>query len=125
MKHYRPLPGSDKEVAISLSFIRDDHNWYRAEPQRRGFYLSFMPVEREQREGGITITRIAPQEGGNYRILLKETRVQNRKTEARLEQFIADHLDSLHELYIADDRVRLFQLVTSGQLPPEALPQAA
>ena len=124
MKHYRPLPGSDKEVAISLSFIRDDHNWYRSEPQRRGFYLSFMPIEREFR-GSLVTTRIRPQDGGNYRILLKETRVLNRKTEARLEQFIAEHLDTLHALYVADDRARLFQFVTTGELPPEALPRAA
>lgn len=124
MKHFLRLPSSSKEVTISLSYVKDTYNWYRSQPQRRGFYLSFMPVEREFK-GGLVTTRSSPQDGGNYRILLKEAKTLNRKTEATLEQFVADNLKTLYDLYVADDRAQLAHFVTSGELLPQALPQAA
>lgn len=105
---YKPLDPDDKggeEMEMSVYYSLGGANYFDGATSRRGIWLSFYPVRREE---GV-ISRKLPDNRGR-RLLLKELTRKNRRTGEEIADMIAAVAVDLHEAAVNQDWPRVNQI---------------
>ena len=55
MKKYIDIENSPKQIKVELFYHKGGMNFFTSKTERRGFYLSVVPVERKHEANGVVI----------------------------------------------------------------------
>jgi len=112
-RRYRKLEG-DLHAKIEVCYSIGGRNFFDGSMERRGIYIFFTTVEK-----GKCCESYRPMSSKNFKILAVELNRFSNKKQQMIVDWVQAHKDELFDLYVKQDKTRLFKLVTGTDFTGE------
>jgi len=99
---------------IEVSYSLGGRDYFTGNNERRGIYVFFMTVEKSK-----TGESYRPFASGNFKILAVELNRFSKKKMQAIVDWVRSNEEQLFQLYLNQDKTRLFEMVTGIDLTGE------